>query len=639
MSQIKATEIEGDAAIGRHVTAGGDARISGHAVVKKNLRVEGWLEARNVRHPVKGMFASVVRLEEAWPRPHDGWAALVGTELPAKLYIAQDGEWRATGGTSGGVTVEFDSTVLREELGAEIRGKALASVIMSRDDSGVTLTFKNGAGEATPAAVKIPVAVWNGPGDNDGVAGVMSPYKVRILEEAYRQSKSNSQDIGALGKRLTDSVSHLQDDIDEITGSMGTPDGLATLDERGWLVGTQLNLDTVSVRVFHGFVKNVKTETVGVILKPGQISQVVYDTARCKFLLQVVGSYYDAWPEVSAYNGSAGEIPVNRLYVYAAERSIWWWNGMELTEITDRELLAELAENALRLSKICVFGGFVETTPSLSEERGPADMEAIFDKEGGVFVGCKTLGTAKIWCGSWLGNSKWGISQGTFAGVVPVNDRLYVCKSDHSMWVWNGETLVNIVPAPEELSRLESAKLDRSKINQPGGVAGLDESGKIDASLLPDSAQTGARGPLICVFDGWTDESPALGAAVPGQGRGEVIYDRERGTFVSYEKIGNSYRWFGEWTGDASFGEVLGPFQGVRPVADRFYFCPDGSGLWWWDGTQLIDVSGCSGSASPPAITPGEIDDLLQSPPAFPDSSDTAPPSITLDEIDELLRP
>lgn len=106
MSQIKTTEIEGDVAIGRHVTAGGNATIQGNTTVKKNLKVEGWLDARNIKGPNKGIFLDVTKLREAYPLPHDGWWALVGNTLPAPLYIADGGVWVATGETAGNPTID-----------------------------------------------------------------------------------------------------------------------------------------------------------------------------------------------------------------------------------------------------------------------------------------------------------------------------------------------------------------------------------------------------------------------------------------------------------------------------------------------------------------------------------------------------
>lgn len=106
MSQIKTTEIEGDVAIGRHVTAGGNATIQGNTTVKKNLKVEGWLDARNIKGPNKGIFLDVTKLREAYPLPHDGWWALVGNTLPAPLYIADGGAWVATGESAGNPTID-----------------------------------------------------------------------------------------------------------------------------------------------------------------------------------------------------------------------------------------------------------------------------------------------------------------------------------------------------------------------------------------------------------------------------------------------------------------------------------------------------------------------------------------------------
>ena len=51
MSQIKTTELEGDVSVGRHVTAGGNVSVQGNTTVKKNLKVEGWLDAKNIKRP------------------------------------------------------------------------------------------------------------------------------------------------------------------------------------------------------------------------------------------------------------------------------------------------------------------------------------------------------------------------------------------------------------------------------------------------------------------------------------------------------------------------------------------------------------------------------------------------------------
>lgn len=108
MSQIKNNEIEGNAAIGRHVAVGGNATIQGNANVKKNLKVEGWLEAKNIKGANKGLFASLAHLRETYPQPHEGWFAGVpaseediselGLTVQAgkalfRMYVGIGGEW------------------------------------------------------------------------------------------------------------------------------------------------------------------------------------------------------------------------------------------------------------------------------------------------------------------------------------------------------------------------------------------------------------------------------------------------------------------------------------------------------------------------------------------------------------------
>lgn len=93
MSSVKATEIEGDVAVGRHVTTGGDAHINGHAVVEKNLKVKGWLDAPNIKGVCKGLFLTAAKLSEAYPEPEKGWWALVGKGVPAQVYVEDNGSW------------------------------------------------------------------------------------------------------------------------------------------------------------------------------------------------------------------------------------------------------------------------------------------------------------------------------------------------------------------------------------------------------------------------------------------------------------------------------------------------------------------------------------------------------------------
>ena len=116
MSSIKTTEKEGDVSIGRHVGIGGNANVQGNVVVHMNMKVEGWLDAKNIKGPNKGIFTTVEKLREAFPRPHDGWWAIVGKSLPSPIYVGDGGEWVATGESGGNPMLEDTSGVLQQAI-------------------------------------------------------------------------------------------------------------------------------------------------------------------------------------------------------------------------------------------------------------------------------------------------------------------------------------------------------------------------------------------------------------------------------------------------------------------------------------------------------------------------------------------
>lgn len=93
MSSINVTKIDGDATVGRNVAVGGDAIVQGNTHIKGRVRIDGWLEAENIKGFAKGLFSSAGDLSKAYPRPEDGWVAFVGPTLPAQIYLAKSGKW------------------------------------------------------------------------------------------------------------------------------------------------------------------------------------------------------------------------------------------------------------------------------------------------------------------------------------------------------------------------------------------------------------------------------------------------------------------------------------------------------------------------------------------------------------------
>ena len=256
MSQIKTTEIEGDVAIGRHVTTGGNATIQGNTTVKKNLKVEGWLDARNIKGPNKGIFLDVTKLREAYPLPHDGWWALVGNTLPAPLYIADGGAWVATGESAGNPTI--DSQQYNEavaELDAELA--ALATEVDANKQS-------------TSQSIE----------------------QIRTQINTIGSSVNTlTSDMSGLKNRVSNAESRIgtaEGNIQSITNSKGMPNGIASLDGSGKVPSAQLPGYVDDVIEFNAMVSGI-TPLASSISKSSKDAgcMVVYDTDNNVFVLAV----------------------------------------------------------------------------------------------------------------------------------------------------------------------------------------------------------------------------------------------------------------------------------------------------------------------------------------------------------------
>lgn len=108
MSSIKTTQVDGDVSVGRNVAVGGGVTVQGRSQFKGSVKIEGWLDAKNIKGANKGIFTSIEKLKAAYPLPHDGWWAIVGKTLPGPIYVGDGGEWVATGEEGGNPTIEND---------------------------------------------------------------------------------------------------------------------------------------------------------------------------------------------------------------------------------------------------------------------------------------------------------------------------------------------------------------------------------------------------------------------------------------------------------------------------------------------------------------------------------------------------
>ena len=108
MSSLKNEAIQGNISTSRDITVGGHLNVHGNSVFDHNVVIKGWLDAKNIKGPCKGLYASLDALKEAYPRPMPGWYALVGNTLPANVYRSDGGKWVATGEQGGEVNLYLD---------------------------------------------------------------------------------------------------------------------------------------------------------------------------------------------------------------------------------------------------------------------------------------------------------------------------------------------------------------------------------------------------------------------------------------------------------------------------------------------------------------------------------------------------
>ena len=106
MSSIKTTQIDGDVSVGRNVAIGGSTTVQGNSQLKGNVKVDGWLEAPNIKAANKGLFQTLEDAKKTYTEPENGWWIIVGG-LPGDIYVGKDGQWISTGEKGGNLDIDI----------------------------------------------------------------------------------------------------------------------------------------------------------------------------------------------------------------------------------------------------------------------------------------------------------------------------------------------------------------------------------------------------------------------------------------------------------------------------------------------------------------------------------------------------
>lgn len=154
-NNIENHSVGGSVAVGRDVTVGGRSTIRGNATFNRDVYISGWLNARNIRGAGKGLYETVDKLNSAYPNPENGWFALVGDTLPADIYRAWGGEWKATGQKGGEPVLELAKlTELSESLENEVSARVAADEALKNAIDAEVTARANGDKELNDALTK-----------------------------------------------------------------------------------------------------------------------------------------------------------------------------------------------------------------------------------------------------------------------------------------------------------------------------------------------------------------------------------------------------------------------------------------------------------------------------------------------------
>lgn len=307
MSSIKTTEIEGDVSVGRHVGVGGNANIQGNATVKKNLKVDGWLDAKNIKGANKGIFTTVEKLREAYPRPHDGWWAIVGRSLPGPVYVGDGGAWVATGENGGNPTVDseqYNSNIA--ELQKDLNGTKADVQELKTDVKGIKTQLIT-------------------QGDSVNQTRAAAEAAQRTADDA----KKAASDVNA--------------ELTTIKNSKGKANGIAPLDEEGKVPSAHLPSYVDDVIEFDSCMDSLTAQQQSVGKSSSdEHAKIVYDRAKNRFVLAVTSEvdgtvdYYADWTDADNYGTATkdGRIPTSgKVYVDGSGNITYRWGGTKLVPI------------------------------------------------------------------------------------------------------------------------------------------------------------------------------------------------------------------------------------------------------------------------------------------------------------------
>lgn len=303
MSSIKSTQVDGDVSVSRNAAIGGDVTIQGKTHLKGNVKVEGWLEAKNIQSANKGLFTTIEKLKIAHPFPHNGWWALVGTTLPAPIYVGDGGEWVPTGEEGG--TPSVDDGKYNE----------------------IVEKFQNDITQLQNDVTEIGER-------NESYADSVNSLQERMdaVEDTVDEASNKADNAG--------------EQLNAFKATKGANGGIAPLDDDGKVSSKHLPAYVDDVLEFNDIVIGI-TAIVESIDKSSEDEgcNIVYDKERNCFILsylsvveerEQITTYYGNWRDAENFGtlSDNGRIPYSgKVFLCKEDGKSYRWSGTQLASI------------------------------------------------------------------------------------------------------------------------------------------------------------------------------------------------------------------------------------------------------------------------------------------------------------------
>ena len=271
-------------------------------------------------------------------------------------------------------------------------------------------------------------------------------------------------------------------------------------------------------------------------------------------------TYYNVWPTSTSYNNEEdadNEYPLSHvIFVDTTTNKSYRWSGSQLTEIASTIALGETAETA--------YPG---------------------DKGKALADGFEEVNTL-------VGTIKDGVSTEQSAreeADTSLQLAIDTLKSDTTTAI-----------SDEAAAREAAVKEITDSIGEPGGIAPLDEDGKISKDLIPDDV--GRQ--QVLSFQGTVAGVTAQTASISSFSY--IVYDTTAKRFYAavsgsdMSLSGSNATYYNNWATRANYQNETTN----TPYANTLYIDTQNATLYAWGGTDMINLSG----AKMVAVTQDEYD-------------------------------